>query len=244
MKRFLPTVRGATQSRASLMLLVASVLIASGCASKEIVMENRRFPTGIAPGDAVAFLMIRYLDLGNEEGKVDAEVRATFEQSLFSCVSRELHAPRLGLRVVSPRELRDAAFPGQAADQLPESPEALIELLGDGRTIRNPTTYRVRYVVLLDARSGEPGRKRGRDLGRDGYAVGKEWTEYVRLDSTVLDIAQRRIAGSLFLSTSKVSQATNDGLFMVLPFPIIIQTDPLANACTKLGQALTSFLSN
>lgn len=241
MNRFLPTVRGATQSRASLMLLVASVLIASGCVSKEMVIENRRFSTGTAPGDAVAFLMPRYL--GKEEGRVDEEGRATFEQSLFSCVSRELDTPRLDLRMVSPRELRDAAFPGRAADQLPESPEALIELLGDGRTIHNPTTYRVRYVVLLDARSGEPGRKQGRDGGPGGIAVGKEWTEYVRLDSTVLDIAQRRIAGSL-LSTSQVSQATIDGLSSVLPIPIIVQTDPLANACTKLGQALAKFLSN
>jgi hypothetical protein len=234
--------RDAKPNLANALVFVCALAVA-GCASKAVVTEDHSFPTGIATGDAVAFLLSKYEGEKKEQFEQKLFSKEQFEQKLFSCVSRELKNSRLGLRIISPREFRQTAFSGLTVDQHPKSAGDVFELLGDGRSIGDPSTSRLRYVVLLDVTVSESPKQWDLGVGQAGAVVYKEWMKYVRLNSTVLDVGQRRVAGSL-LATSEGEQGTGVGVAIIVPFPIIVRTDPLGKACTKIGQELAHFLVN
>ena len=218
--------------------------LAAGCASPK-VHESRSAPTGIAKGDAVAFLLLNY------EVKEPAEVgprdHAAIEQTLFSCLSKELENAELGLLLVSPQAFREAAFPGQKADQLPKSPEAVLELLVNGRTIGNSTMSRPRYVVLLEAGFWEAEKKPPIGLASGaGVVIGEQWARSVTNHATVLDLAHRRVAGHLSADLFNFrNDARMRGVLLAygfIPVPIVMAKSDDA-VCTELGRALARFLA-
>lgn len=218
------------------MLLIACVLVTAGCSSTPRVIELREFPTEIATGDEVAFLLLKYWESGREQ--INAEAQAAIEQTLFSCVSGEIADAKLGLNFIPPQAFREAAFLGEKSDQLPRTAVAILNQLVDGRTIGDHTMTRLRYVVLFEVNVTQSNKRP--QLAGEGYAlaVGMQWTRNVTQHATVLDIEHHRIAGRLSAS-SQGDRAV--GVVTIIPF--VVWTNPDNKACTDLGQALARFLS-
>lgn len=229
-------VNSAMRIRISPKLLLVWVLAISGCSSKPLVSEYRSFPAGVETGDAVAFLLLNYS--GSERERVSEEGRVAIEQTLFSCVSREIANENLGLILVAPKAFRQTAFSGENAGQLPGSPEEILKHLADSETISDHTIPRLRYVVLLEAFVMESDSELLAASGTYAFALGAEWTRSVTQQATVLDIVHRRVAGRL--STSSEGDRAI-GVVVVVPF--VFWTNPDRKACSELGRGLARFLN-
>jgi hypothetical protein len=226
--------------RILLVLWIVCGLVAEGCASRR-AGEVRWAPTGIAGGDAATFLLLSYKETGTGR---NTEEPAAIEQTLFACLGEEIATMQPGLSLISPQELRQVEL-GRHADQLPKSPEAILKVLVERRASGDGIMSNLRYVVLLDAsvRETQAEPDAALDLPR-GAAVGAKWYRSVSYDARVLDIAQRRVAGRLWGESSGIRAGGVIFIAFIVPVPFVGWSQPDANACSALGQALARFLAN
>lgn len=222
-----------------LVLWIVCGLVAEGCASRR-AGEVRWAPTGIAEGDAATFLLLSYKE--TRTGR-DAEEPAAIEQTLFACLGEEIANMQPGLGLISPEALRQVAL-GRNADQLPKGPEAILQVFVDRRARGDGIMSNLRYVVLLDASVRETQAEPGGYLEPRGAAVGAKWYRSVSYDARVLDIAQGRVVGRLWGESSGIRTGGVMFIAFIVPVPFVGWSQPDANACSALGQALARFLAN
>ena len=221
---------------------------AAGCASKPDVLENRVATTGIAAEEHIAILLSNYENEGVAlagPGREDEEMRVweEVEQTLESCVRREMAAAVRDLRFVLPGELRHKVFPGKAPKDLPRSPVQLLQALSEGEPVARAASLRLRYLVVLDGRwSTGPGKFQGSSGAGGGGAVGWGWDRHSTLNATVLDIAHQRIAGEVSASSSGPA-GWGLGIVFIIPVPFFFATQPESQACAGLGEALARFIA-
>jgi hypothetical protein len=226
-------------------LAVVFAFALAGCSSAPVVRELRDAPTGIGAHEQIAFLLATY---GHQTGQgrflTDQYVDgAEFERFFDACLRREMLARREGLRFIPARDLREAAFPDQAVGTLHAPGEKILGLLADGRLAQHGALNRLRYVIVLDGTHWEsgPGLESSGSGGSGVIGVGAR--RVLSLRASVLDLAHRRVSGSISAYASG-SRGAGVGFVYVIPIPFFFTTMPeAAEVCRGLGGALARFIA-
>lgn len=226
-------------------LAVVFAFALGGCSSAPVVREMRDAPTGIEAHEEIALLLATYGQQTGEgrfikEQTVDG---AEFERFFDECLRREMLAQREELRFIPARNLREAAFPDQAVGTLHVSSEKILDQLADGRLAQRGAFSRLRYVIVLDGTHWESG-PRPEGAGSGGGAVfGVGWRRVLSLRATVLDLAHRRVSGSIS-AYARGERGAGVGIVYIIPVPFFFTTMPeAAEVCSRLGGALARFLA-
>jgi hypothetical protein len=226
-------------------LAVICGLALAGCSSAPVVREMRDAPTGIGEHEEIALLLATY---GHQTGQgrllKDQNVDgAELERFFDACLRREMLARREGLRFIPARDLREAAFPGQSVGTLHVPGEKILGLLADGRLAQHGALNRLRYVIVLDGTHWESGARPEGGGSGGGGAIGVGWRRVLSLRATVLDLAQRRVSGSISAYASG-ERAAGVGIVYIIPIPFFFTTMPeAAGVCRGLGRALVRFIA-
>lgn len=222
-------------------LLAVFVLALAGCASSDHG-EWRYAPTGIAEGEEIGVLLGTYWHVESDAHNPAGADPPAAEQLLDDCLRREMLAANGGLRLVPARALREAAFPGEPIGALQLPAEGVLAQLADGRLSRYAALRQLRYVALLDFNHSEYDTKPAFAADRIGFAVGAESKRSLALTATILDIAQRRVAGLITVDASG-TRGAGVMVILVLPIPVYFNSQPEAGElCRTLGRALARFI--
>lgn len=217
-------------------LLAACTVLVAGCASAPVVGELREAPTGIAEDEELAFFLATY---GQHRGEGRGLQEQDFagpqlEQFFDECLRREMLARRKGLRILPAHELRTAAFGGEPVARLHVPSAKIFERLAE----RKPSP-RLRYVIVLDGTHWESGA-RLEPTGAPVFVIGSR--HVLSLRATVLDLAHRRVAGSVSAYASG-ERSGGVGIFLIIPVPLYFSNVPEADeVCRDLGRALARFI--
>lgn len=222
-------------------LAVVFAFALAGCSSAPVVREMRDAPTGIGAHEQIAFLLATYGHQTGEgrflkEQNVDG---AEFERFFDDCLRREMLANREGLRFIPAGDVRQAAFPGQAVGTLHVPSEKILGQLADDGPARHSALTRLRYVIVLDGTHWESGPR----LEGGSGVIGVGWRRVLSLRATVLDLAHRRVSGSISAYASG-SRGAGIGFVYIFLIPLFGTTMPeAADVCSGLGRALTRFIA-
>ncbi len=223
-----------TQYLALRLSFILCALLAAGCANTDSGFK-RDFPTGIDPGQTVTIFLWKYSVFYPPEND-DIEIA----RSLLDCVYERSGNADFDLVRLS-RPLVDPISPAQSA-QYESKVESVLEFLRDERLAGNPELADVRYVMLLSISYWDTHYESSSGLsGPPGFFKGRNRT--VNLTADVLDIANARIAGTVY---ANASGKRGGGLVMspvVLPIPLFAYTDPASHACTDISDELKRFIA-
>jgi hypothetical protein len=232
---------------ARLVLVASCVLAVAGCGSSPLMRQTRDASAGIGEGEEIATLLVSYghhSGVGRFNQEVEAD-RAEVERLFDECLRREMVSARQELRFVAPQALRQAAFPGQAVGEPPIAPETILGRIADAGLGQHAGMARLRYLILLDGTQWDSGAAPAASATTSGGggAMGATWYRIVSVRATVIDLAHRRIAGTLS-AYAEGERFLGVGVIYIFPFPLFFTTIPeAAEVCRKLGQDLARFLT-
>lgn len=221
-------------------LVAACAVLIAGCSSAPLMREVREAPTGIAKDEVLAFFLATYgHHTGMGRGLREEEVQgAELERFFDDCLRQEMLARREGLRFVPAHELRAVAFGGEPVAKLHVPSARIFERLAE-----RPPSPRLRYVIVLDGTHWERGAMPEASASGGAGVIGVGWRRVLSLRATVLDLAHRRVAGSVSAYASG-ERAVGVGFIYIFPFPFYFSNMPEAGeVCRGLGGALSRFIA-
>lgn len=217
-------------------LVAACAVLIAGCASAPLMREVREAPTGIAKDEELAFFLATYgHHTGMGRGLREEEFQGPELERFFDdCLRQEMLARHEGLRFVPAHELRAVAFGGEPVAKLHVPSARIFERLAE-----RPPSPRLRYVIVLDGTHWE----RGAMPEGGSNVIGVGWRRVLSLRATVLDLAHRRVAGSVSAYASG-ERAAGVGIIYVIPIPFYYSNMPeVGEVCRGLGGALSRFIA-
>jgi hypothetical protein len=192
------------------------------------VEESKNAATGLGTGESVVILATSY-----HKGKAT-------EGDFVECVNSEVQHGRGAVSVYSSTEFSDALFPWFEPRMMPQTPEALPELLARPGVGERIAQRGIRYIVWVNGTT-----ERTNNGGSMSCAVGPGgggcfgltwWEDEASYDAAVWDLQQQ-------VDTGKVSadaHGTSMIPALIIPLPFIARTQTAA--CKSLAGELQQFI--
>ncbi len=225
------------RNRVAIALLVLS-LAGSGCTTAWVV-ERRLAPTGLAPQDAIAVILLS--PLGEDQ-------RSKLENQVNGCIRDGLAQTHSDLRFVSPDELRKLASADPAAKEIPPAAFSWQSLLSDPGFNSRIAPLGLRYLIVVNAE--EKTRLTDFKWSAASSLLGApllewSWENSTLIEAIVVDARNRRLAGGVQAYAAGKSGAGVKLVFLPIPLPIPYGTPsfPWSAACQGLGEGLARFLT-
>jgi hypothetical protein len=207
--------------------ILAVSLACSACMTTR-VEESKNAATGLGSGESVVILATSY-----HKGKAT-------ENDFVECVSAEVQSGRGAVKVYSSGEFTDALFPWFEPRIMPQTPEALPELLSRPGVSERIAQRGIRYVVWVNGtteRTSQSGSMSCAIGPGGGGCFGLTWWEdQASYDATIWDLQQK-------IDTGKVStdaHGTSMIPALIIPLPFIARTQTAA--CKSLAGELQQFI--
>lgn len=211
--------------RAALLLL--ATLTGSGCVTSR-VEESKNAATGIRDDESIVVFAASYHS-GNKT-----------ESGFLDCVNDELDDGRDGLNVYPYQRFRDELFPWFEPRTMPQSIEALPELLARPGVAERITKGGVRYLVLVKGSTEETSGGGGMSCAAGptgGACFGLVWWESDgSYEATVWDLTKTEHAGAVSTAVHGTSMVPA----LIVPLPFIARTQTAA--CKSLARELQQFI--
>ncbi|TFG87298.1 MAG: hypothetical protein E4H19_02750 [Chromatiales bacterium] len=211
--------------RAALLLL--AVLAGSGCVTSR-VEESKNTATGISNDESIVVFATSYHS-GNKT-----------ESGFLDCVNDELDDGRDALNVYPSQRFRDELFPWFEPRTMPQSIEALPELLARPGVAERITQRGVRYLVLVKGSTEETSGGGGMSCAAGptgGACFGLLWWENDgSYEATVWDLRKTEAAGAVSTDVHGTSMVPA----LIVPLPFIARTQTAA--CKSLARELQQFI--
>jgi len=218
-------------------LFLATVLLAVGCTTSQVLGVRDVPPVGIGPEEAIAVLLRQF------PGKFSAEFIAT-EKEIVSCMSDSIHKALPTLQIIPPDDVRRAAFPDLAPEEIPLSPESLTVLLEGSDFRERMAQMHVRYLIIVEGHTkqrAEPFIAGTPYAGAFGVAVPRR----AHLSASLVDLKEDWRREATVTTTGRawfgIVGGGGEGGAMVLP--IVVPAFPESRACGDLGEALAQWLA-
>lgn len=219
------TARGARRAA----LILALALAGPACMTTR-VEESKNAATGLASGESVVILATSY-----HKGKAT-------EGDFIECVNAEAQRGDRAVRVYSGSEFTDALFPWFEPRMMPQTPEALPELLSRPGVSERIEQRGIRYIVWVNGAteqtSGGGSMSCAVGPGGGGCFGLTWWEDEASYDAAVWDLRQK-------LDTGKVSadaHGTSMIPALIIPLPFIARTQTAA--CKSLAGQLQQFITS
>jgi hypothetical protein len=216
--------------------LLATALLAIGCTTSEVLGVRDVPPMGIGPQEAIAVLLRQF------SGKFSGDFIAK-EKEIVSCISDSILKAHPNLQIIPADEVRRAAFPDLAPEEIPLSPESLTLLLQGPQLRDRMAQMNVRYLIVVGGSTQEKAGPWGYGSGGVG-AVGGSWDRRAHLSAALVDVRQNSVREVEVTATGHaffgIVGAGGEGGGMA--FPIIIPAFPESRACSDLGEAVAQLL--
>lgn len=207
-------------------LLLAAV-VSTGCVTSRIE-ESKNAATGISNDESVVVFATSYHS-GNR-------TEATF----LDCVNDELDGGRGSLNVYPSQQFRDELFPWFEPRTMPQSIEALPELLARPGVAERITKRGVRYLVLVKGSTERTSGGGGMSCAAGptgGACFGLMWWENDgSYEATVWDLKEAEHAGQVSTEVHGTSMMPA----LIVPLPFIARTQTAA--CKGLARELQQFI--
>jgi hypothetical protein len=206
-------------------LLVAVTVC--GCVTSR-VEESKNTATGISSAESVVVFATSYHS-GNKT-----------ESGFLDCVNDELDDGRNALNVYPSQQFRDELFPWFEPRTMPQSVEALPELLGRPGVAERIRRHGVRYLVLVKGSTEETSGGGGMSCAAGptgGACFGLVWWEHDgSYEATVWDLKKTKQAGAVSADVHGTSMVPA----LIIPLPFIARTQTAA--CKSLARELQQFI--
>lgn len=226
------------------LLVVAELLSACSVKNAHHVNVSREAPTQIGKNDRVAVILASYIECENNNSPgCDAPKESAFVESSFaSCLGTAIKARIPSIVLVNAHELREKVFPGIAFKDSPHGENDILVALSDPATRNQMEILGLRYFLVLhvETRDGEGKWTAAGSSG--GFAIGKEWERKSDFRAIVVDIYERKIAGTIEVSNAQ-HKAGGIGIAWIIPFPIFTISTVESQSCRELGLELADFLN-
>jgi hypothetical protein len=208
-------------------ILVLIALTGSGCVTSR-VEESKNAATGIGRDESIVVLATSYHS-GNKT-----------ESGFLDCVSDELDDGRDALNVYPSQEFRDELFPWFEPRTMPQSIEALPELLARPGVAERITQRGVRYLVLVKGSTEETSGGGGMSCAAGptgGACFGLVWWENDgSYEATIWDLRKTEHTGDVSTDVHGTSMVPA----LIVPLPFIARTQTAA--CKSLARELQQFI--
>jgi len=204
-----------------------AALTGSGCVTSR-VEESKNTATGIGDDESIVVLATSYHS-GNKT-----------EYNFLNCVNDELDGGRGALNVYPSERFRDELFPWFEPRTMPQSVEALPELLARPGVAEGITKRGVRYLVMVKGSTEETSGGGGMSCAAGptgGACFGLVWWENDgSYEATVWDLKKSEHAGAVSTEVHGTSMVPA----LILPLPFIARTQTAA--CKSLARELQQFI--
>jgi hypothetical protein len=207
--------------------LVLTTLAASGCVTSR-VEESKNVATGIRADESVVVVATSYHS-GNQT-----------ESGFLDCVNDELDAGRDALNVYPSEQFRDELFPWFEPRTMPQSIEALPELLARPGVTERIMKRGVRYLVMVKGSTEKTSGGGGMSCAAGptgGACFGLMWWENDgSYEATIWDLRKAKHAGEVSTDVHGTSMVPA----LIVPLPFIARTQTAA--CKGLARELRQFI--
>lgn len=207
--------------------LVLAALAGTGCVTSR-VEESKNTATGIRDDESVVVFATSYHS-GNKT-----------ESGFLDCVNDELDGGRTGLNVYPSQRFRDELFPWFEPRTMPQSIEALPDLLARPGVAERIMERGVRYLVLVKGSTEETAGGGGMSCAAGptgGACFGLLWWENDgSYEATVWDLKKTEHAGEVSTDVHGTSMVPA----LIVPLPFIARTQTAA--CKSLARELQQFI--
>lgn len=198
-------------------------------------------PTGLTPQDVVGVILT---------APVKDEYLAELENQVTGCVQSALGEIHSDIRIIPPSEFRKVAFPNLTMDQIPSGYFSWQKLLRDPAFHVKIAPLGLRYVLAVDTEQGRrltevEWNAATSMFGGPGPSLSASWDNEVLLETIVVDVRHRRVAGAVHAYAKGKSGAGVSLVTFPTPFllPHGITSFPFGVACRGLGERLAKFLT-
>jgi len=198
--------------------LLAALFLLGGCTTAEIID---------VPDIPVKSESLQVIALVFSQEAIDMERQASH------CIRTALEIAQLRVRVVSPEEFRQIAFPDLAPESAIHSSEYLSILLTDQRFRDRIAPLRIRYIISISGVTEQSLVGAGAGA-MAGLIV---WDRRSRLRASVLDLTRASLQENISADASG-----NPWVLIVGGLPLFIPADTDSQACRDFGGSIVKFL--
>lgn len=223
---------GKAASRASRVfaIVIAAVLLTSGCGSTTLIDETPRNISGpLGIGESVVIL------------RKNIRAASRTENDFVDCVAKSLDSREYGVAVVSEQYFVDALYPHFETSSAPAELEALEVLQRNPAAVRKLSELGLRYIVWMHGNTETVSRSGSMSCaigpGGGGCIGLASWTNRGDYKADFWDIKSLADAGTIDLASSGTSYLAG----IIAPIPLLARVK--SNACEVMAALIAESLS-
>ena len=214
--------------RNTILILVVSALVMTGCKSTTVIDEYRQTESKIHFGDTVVVLGRRH----NSEQET--------EKDFISCVGKSLASGNSGINVIPEDTFVDSMYPYFEVSTAPMDVKNLDQLVKNPVIAQKLSEFKLRYFIWIDGFTETTDSSGSISCsispaggGCFGFAT---WDDEANYEASVWDFETLDLAGRISAET----QGTSYMPAIFIPIPLLARVQ--SNACSSMANQIKSFL--
>lgn len=163
------------------------------------------------------------------------------DDETLECIDGELRGALAGMRLIRPREFRDAMFPWFEPELAPTDTSSLSRYMVQPAVKQRVEDLRVHYVAVIEKAMIVKGSNWGGAIGGPGGAViigGVGESERTILTAHILDLRQFRRVGRI---ETEGEGSASIGLIVIIPYAYSVSS--LKAACQSIAGRIAAYIT-